>query len=262
MVHVLDRAYDNPLEAEERATLPMVGGLKLHGYQCGQIWGAALAAGAQASEVKGDGPLGEAYALDASKRTIEAYRDVNGEVNCYELTATDKDSSTLKLVTYFLLKGGTVSCLARATRFAPKALVAIDSSLSDTLETPSEGPVSCTAELARRTGMSKQHQVMAAGYAGGLGLSGEACGVLGLAVWVMGMEAQKQDEEVDLWSDSAYNERFERMVETFLKASDYKFECAEIVGRKFDSVADHSKHVCEGGCGGILEAMTEFFEKD
>jgi hypothetical protein len=40
---VLNNAFDNPLLIEEHATVPFAGGLMQHGYQCGLIWGAALA---------------------------------------------------------------------------------------------------------------------------------------------------------------------------------------------------------------------------
>jgi hypothetical protein len=48
-------------------------------------------------------------------------------------------------------------------------------------------PVSCAALLARKMGASDLHAVMAAGLAGGIGLSGGACGALGAAIWIIEM---------------------------------------------------------------------------
>ncbi len=48
LCNVLDRAFDHPLKLEEEATAPLAGGIMLHGYQCGMLWGVTLAAGAQA----------------------------------------------------------------------------------------------------------------------------------------------------------------------------------------------------------------------
>ena len=45
---VVDGSFDHPLALEEHATLPLAGGIEQMGFQCGQLWGAALAAGAQA----------------------------------------------------------------------------------------------------------------------------------------------------------------------------------------------------------------------
>jgi hypothetical protein len=45
---VVDGSFDHPLKLEEKATIPLAGGIVNQGYQCGMIWGATLAAGAQA----------------------------------------------------------------------------------------------------------------------------------------------------------------------------------------------------------------------
>ena len=44
---------------EEHAAAPLAGGIMQHGYQCGMIWGAALAAGAQAYRLYGAGAQAE-----------------------------------------------------------------------------------------------------------------------------------------------------------------------------------------------------------
>ena len=112
--------------------------------------------------------------------------------------------------------------------------------------------------LAEQMGASEKHQTMASGLAGGIGLSGEACGALGTAVWIMAMKMKAKEPELDLWKDENFGAKFEAMVETFLEASDYEFECATIVGRKFEDVGDHADHVRTGGCSNILEALQSF----
>ena len=67
--HVLNRAFDHPLKLEERAAMPFAGGIMQHGYQCGMIWGATLAAGAQAYRLFGAGPQAEAKAILAAQLT-------------------------------------------------------------------------------------------------------------------------------------------------------------------------------------------------
>jgi len=44
---LLDREFGHLQENEERATDPLAGGLLQQGHQCGMLWGAALAAGAE-----------------------------------------------------------------------------------------------------------------------------------------------------------------------------------------------------------------------
>ena len=53
LLHVLDRAFGHPRPEEERAAMPFAGGIMQHGYQCGMIPGATLAAGAQAHRLFG-----------------------------------------------------------------------------------------------------------------------------------------------------------------------------------------------------------------
>lgn len=255
MIHVLDKAYDNPLEAEEQATVPFVGGIRQHGYQCGQIWGASLAGGARMLQKLTPGSEASTRALMASQGLVDDFREISGEVNCHEITSIDKDSSNLDLVNYFLLKGGSIGCFRMASKYAPQAYESIEKSLeTDQVRIPDSQP-SCTALLAEKMDASPRHQTMVAGLAGGIGLCGEACGALGTAVWLHALETQTNNPEIDLWQDRQFGARFESLVEAFLQASDYEFECKDIVGRKFENIQDHADFLERGGCQNIIEAL-------
>ncbi len=56
LCNVLDRAFDRPLIPEENASMPFAGGIMGHGYQCGMIWGATLAAGTQVHRLHSPDP--------------------------------------------------------------------------------------------------------------------------------------------------------------------------------------------------------------
>jgi len=45
--HILDREFGQPKDREECAADLLAGGLKNTGHQCGMLWGATLAAGAE-----------------------------------------------------------------------------------------------------------------------------------------------------------------------------------------------------------------------
>ena len=45
-------------------------------------------------------------------------------------------------------------------------------------------PLSCASEVAGKMGASDEEMTMVAGFAGGIGLSGNACGALGAAIWM------------------------------------------------------------------------------
>jgi len=247
--NVLNRAFGHPMRAEEHATTPLAGGIMMHGYQCGIVWGPPLAAGAQAFRLFGPGPRAEAAALKAAQRHIAAFRTRFGEVNCMELTECNwkKNKSVLK----YFIKGGAVKCIRMAAQFSPIALREFEAALSENPEEIPGGPVSCTALLARKMGASDLEAALAAGWAGGVGLSGEACGALGTAIWFSGLIRLKKGLPKVKFIDPQAQD----IVERFLKSSDYEFECAKIVGRTFTDVADHARFVQAGGCARILEAL-------
>ena len=58
---------------EERAADSLAGGL-MRGYQCGIVWGATLAAGAQAYRLFDAGPQAETMAMRTAYRIVESFR--------------------------------------------------------------------------------------------------------------------------------------------------------------------------------------------
>jgi hypothetical protein len=248
---VLNRAYGHPMRDEERASGPLAGGLMMHGYQCGQAWGAALAAGAQACRLFGAGPHAQTKAVVAAQRATSAFRAQNKYIDCSDITQMDEKSSKMRAMSRFFLRGGPIICLRMAGRYAPLAFNEINASLSqDGINVP-PAPVSCAALLAQRMGAPECHAVMAAGLAGGIGLSGGACGALGAAIWLTGMNSlQEGAAKLTFKNPNALV-----LIDRFLKCTNYEFECSSIVGRTFESVADHASHVCQGGCAKILDTL-------
>ncbi|MFH1313627.1 MAG: C-GCAxxG-C-C family protein [Candidatus Eisenbacteria bacterium] len=248
---VVDGSFDHPLKLEEHASSPLAGGIMQHGYQCGMIWGATLAAGAQAYRLYGPGPQAEAKAIIAAQRVVKSFRTRNNSMNCVEITGIDTSSSTTQMIVYFLLKGGTIRCVRMTAGYAPVAFSEIDSALSEEhVEAPSP-PASCAAVLAQRMGVSDMHKAMAAGLAGGIGLSGGACGALGAAIWIIGMKTLKEGGKIAFKIPKAVD-----TIDRFLKCTGSKFECSEIVGRRFENIADHAGFLRDGGCSEIIGALT------
>jgi len=231
--------------------MPLAGGIMQHGYQCGYIWGATLAAGAQAYRLLGPSPQAETQAIIAAQKLVESFRARNNNINCLELTSTEWQKS-MQVVRYFI-KGGPIGCVRMAARYAPVAFNEINSALSEKhIDAPSP-PVSCTAMLAQKMGVSDMHMVMAAGFAGGIGLSGSACGALGAAIWIIGMNGSKERVgKIDFKDPRALD-----AIDRFLKYTDYEFECSEIVGRRFENIDDHAGYLRDGGCSKIIEVLAK-----
>ena len=248
LLNVLDRAFDHPLKLEESASDPLAGGIVQHGYQCGMLWGAALAAGAQAYRLYGPGPQTEAVAIIAAQRVVESFRGLYNHINCMEVT--DTKMQTKMEIFRFLIKGGPIGCLRMASRYAPVAFSEINTAFSEkNIEAPFP-PVSCAAMLAQKMGVSDMQRTMAAGFAGGIGLSGGGCGALGAAIWILGMNNPKERIVKQVPGSMVGN-----TIERFLKCTDYRFECSEIVGRKFESANDHAGYMRDGGCSKIIDVL-------
>ena len=239
------------MESEELAALPLAGGILQHGYQCGMLWGATLAAGRQAYLRISPIPQAEARAVMTARRLVESFRALNSNINCVEITDLDKSSSPMQMVMYFLLKGGIIGCCRRAANYASAALGEIESGLAEQISEVPPQPVSCASMLARKMGVSDMHAVMVAGLAGGIGLCGGGCGALGAAIWIVGLRTCQQQAGKVNYKDPKLADK----VEKFLKSTGYRFECSEIVGRRFNNLADHAAYLGEGGCAELVEVL-------
>ncbi len=251
LLHVLSREFGHPLPDEERAAQPLAAGMMQHGYQCGMIWGAALAAGAQAYRLLGAGPRAEAKAIVAARRLVECFRALNKHTDCFDMTDIDTSSTTTQMITYFVIKGGTISCSRMAARYAPAAFSEIRAALSEEGAEAPPAPVSCSALVAQKMGVSDKHAVMAAGLAGGIGLSGGACGALGAAIWITGLNGVREGAaKVSFKSPRALD-----AIDRFMKCTNYELECSAIVGRRFEGIDDHARHLRDGGCSQLLDVL-------
>jgi hypothetical protein len=216
--------------------MPFMGGIMKHGYQCGMLWGGALAAGAQAYRLLGPGPQAETKAIIAAQRLVESFRARNNEINCLEITETNLQSA-MQSLKYFVIKGGAIGCFRMIARYAPAAFNEINIALSET------------------QGASDMHTVMAAGLAGGIGLSGGACGALGAAIWIIGMNWLEEGVGSNVWRSKVFKSGAGDAIDRFLRSTDFKFECSEIVGRRFENIADHAGYLRDGGCSEIIEVL-------
>jgi hypothetical protein len=256
---VVDDSFGHPLNAEEKAANPLAGGIANLGYQCGMLWGAALAAGAQAYRLYGSGPQAEAETIVATQSLVGAFRNhTKNEINCLEISDINMQGDfEPRAILKFFIKGGPIGCFRMAANYAQDTSSQINAAFSENGVEALSLPVSCSANLARKLGASEMHATMVAGFAGGIGLSGGGCGVLGAAIWLIGMN---QPVAIDGFSYSGT--WIDEIIEKFLGSSDYEFECAEIVGRKFDSVSEHANYVCHGGCAEIIEALVDFYAEN
>ncbi|MBI2863085.1 MAG: C-GCAxxG-C-C family protein [Chloroflexi bacterium] len=249
-MRVLNRAFDHAAEFEEHAATPLAGGIAGNGYQCGMIWGAALAAGARAYRLLGTGRQAETAAVMAAQKLVASFHALNNATNCYDITGLHKSASARQMAGYFLMKGGAVRCFRMAGRYAQIAFAETQTTLSVIRVEAPPAPVSCAALLAKKMGAYDMHAVMAAGLAGGIGLSGGACGALGAAIWILETNSLKNGGKVKYRSPNALE-----AIDRLARCTKNGLVCAKIVGRKFEGIGDHAEYLGEGGCSGVIEAL-------
>lgn len=153
-----------------------------------------------------------------------------------------------KQVLKFFLKGGPIRCFSMTAGFARATRRAIDAAFADGEVAPPEPPVSCAALLARDMGADGQHALMAAGLAGGIGLSGGACGA---AVWLIELAGVTAGGASIEFNSPAPTEAINR----FVQCTACEFACANIAGRKFADVHDDASYLAAGGCARVIEAL-------
>jgi len=129
-------------------------------------------------------------------------------------------------------------------------------------------PRTCTQELWRQVWgeAGDREGVIVAGLAGGLGLSGNACGVLAAGMWALGLDfyrgrLERRDslwktllQEVGIAAELPH--RCASLRHAFLDRHGSEL-CREIMNGRFADPDDHSRFVAEGGCREVIEGMVE-----
>ncbi len=265
LMTVLDRGFGYPLEEMERAAHPLAGGLLQQGYQCGMLWGATLAAGAEAYRRYGAGPKAQAAAIGAASKLVQSFRYRTGYIRCREIIEGDLTGLFGRIK--YMLTGKAANCTRLAATWAPEALKTAEEGLNAAPDNPPPEPVSCSALLAQKMGASEMEQTTVAGLAGGTGLGGDACGALGAAIWLKTLQWYRDNpkaadgflhslkQETTGKTDS--HEESRKLVEKFLEKSGSSRLCEEITDRRFENVNEHADFLRRGGCREIIRSLTD-----
>jgi hypothetical protein len=254
---VVDASFGNPMRLEEEAAAPLAGGIVNHGFQCGMLWGATLATGAEVYRRFGSGPEAEATALMVAERQVSTFQArTQDEINCTEITEINfqEMKGFIPILKYFV-KGGKIgpgACFRLAAGYGQDVAGAIDETLpNEPVEAP-ESPVSCAAVLASKIAASEQHMVMVSGLAGGIALTGGGCGALGAAIWFAAMSGRTEGtSKIGYFDDPKYA----AVIDGFVECTDCEFECQQIVGRRFEDAGDHAAYLRDGGCAQLIETL-------
>jgi len=248
--YILNREFGHLKENEECASDPLAGGIFQQGYQCGMLWGSALAVGAESFRRHDDQGQAIAQAITATQHIIESFLNRAKSIECYDITSCDFKSK-FGLAKY-LLTGKPITCFHLADKWAPKAIQSAKEGLSHQPADLPQIPISCASEVAKKMGASNEEMVMVAGFAGGLGLSGNACGALSAAIWIKTLEKVRNQNYKYSLSDSD----IEKIIEAFNEETGYEMECCKITGLCFKTIDEHTAFIRNGGCEKLMNVLT------
>ncbi len=248
--YILNHEFGYPIETEERAADPLCGGLMQKGHQCGMLWGAALAVGAESFRRRDDRGQATGIAITATQHLMESFLNRTKSIDCLDITGCDF-SSKISIAKYFF-SGRFISCYTLAEKWAPEAIQSATEGLSHPQTDLPQLPISCASEVAKKMGASDEEMVMVAGFAGGLGLSGKACGALSAAIWMNTLAWCKKHTK------SAYsNPNATNTLKTFYGATDSKILCHKISGQRFKTIDNHTEFIKNGGCDKLINVLAQ-----
>jgi len=247
--YLLNREFGHPLDNEEQAADPLAGGILQQGYQCGMLWGASFALGAEAYRRVGDRDQAVGLAIKATRHLMASFLNKTDSLECSDIANCDW-SSKLSFAK-FMFTGKFWACYKLADKWAPEAFEAAAEGLSLSLSDLPEQPQSCTSEVVKKMRGSDEEMVMAAGLAGGIGLSGSGCGALGAAIWMNTLGRVREKKYKYAMSDPV----LEKILNAFYGVTDYEMECKEITGKQFNTIAEHTEFIKNGGCEKLINVL-------
>lgn len=248
--YILNREFGYNKPKEEQALDPLAGGIIQQGYQCGMLWGASMAVGAEALRRTKDINLATGLAIKATQYVLESFKKRAKTIECEEITKCNWSNKWS--IAKFFISGKMFGCFNLASKWAPEAIEATYESLElDQSDIP-KPCFSCSSEVLKKMGGTDEELVMVAGFAGGLGLSGSGCGALAATTWKTILELVKKDS----WKYTLNDPVTQKIINKFYQATDYKIECQEITGAKFNSVTEHSEFIKKGGCENLIQILS------
>ncbi len=249
--YILNREFGHPKELEEKALDPLAGGILQQGYQCGMLWGASMAVGAESYRRHDDIGTATAVAIRATRHLMKSFENRTKVIECEDFTKTDFKNK-LSFAKY-MFTGKFLSCYKLADKWAPEAVEAAIEGLELEGEEINLPTLSCASEVVKKMGGSDEEIVMVAGFAGGLGLRGSGCGALSATIWKTILELVRKGE----WKSSLSDPDSEKIINKFHEATNYEMECSTICGKRFATIDEHTEFIKNGGCSKLIEVLAK-----
>ncbi len=252
-IHLLNREFGYQKETEELASDPLAGGLMGKQHQCGMLWGSSLAVGAESLRRYTNRDQALAKTISATQHIMESFSKRAKSVNCGNIVVDLNNNFDIVKFILKSLPGGftNILCMNLAEKWAPEAIRTARVQLSGKSADLPQIPISCASEVAGRMGASDEEMVMVAGFAGGMGLSGNACGALAAAIWINSLAWCKENPG----KSGNANPHADEILKAFYAATDSGILCHKISGKRFNTIGDHTEFIRNGGCDNLINIL-------
>ena len=249
--YLLDREFGNLRDEEEKAIDPLAGGILQQGYQCGMLWGASMAVGAEALRKIKNPDQATGLAIVSTQHVMDSFVHRTKSIECEDITQTDFQNK--RSFAKYMLSGKFVNCFFLAGKWAPEALDAATAGLGQDMKDLPQQSLSCASEVIRKMGGSEEEMLMVAGFAGGLGLSGSGCGALAAVVWKNALMHNRKETG----KSASYDPNTDPTLKAFYEESDFEIQCDKICGQRFNSLEEHTEFVKKGGCKKLIAVLAD-----
>ncbi len=255
--HLLNHEFDNVKPELEKASDMLAGGIAQKGHQCGMLWGGSLAIGTEAFRRYGDSDLAIATTINTSKHLVDSFQRRTHCVNCRDIAKLDWENK-FQFAIYMLktiAQGFVFSpCFNLIVKWTPEAIHAANKGLSEPINY-SNPCISCSTEVVKKMGATEEESIIVAGFAGGIGLSGHACGALSAAIWYKMLIWGKNNLNK---SQSMFNNPdVKKVLKAFYIQTNSEVLCKTICNKNFITIDEHSDYIKNGGCKNIIEALAK-----
>jgi hypothetical protein len=263
---LLNRGANIEMETEEQASHGLCGGVLGQGYVCGQLLGAALATAVRAQKRFRDPEIAGAATLLATCRLADEFHSVAGALDCREIIEGSLTTMFEKIK--YVASGKPQLCRKNAVEWAPLAHKLIDKILGEfDAKTLKEEPANRAMKTMCALSFEKD-AVLAAGFVGGVGLKGNACGALTAGIFALRLRfyrerSGRRDSPVKaLLQEASFGHTSSTAATPLLDAFRGKYEtllCSKLAARTFKSIDGHSHFIAEGGCCDLINSVVQAF---
>lgn len=252
--YLLNLEFEQLREDQEYASSALAGGILEKGHQCGMLWGTSMAAGAEAYRRFSNPNQAITATIITTQDILQAFIKKNKSPNCLEITEIDFS----KPFSLFKMMFNAGDCFRMAEKWRPKAIKVVKKGLSGASNSTLPESISCAGEIAKKMGATEEESMMVAGFAGGYGLSGNACGALAAAVWMKALAWKRQNPKKKYYP----GKKADGLFKAFMKETGSKLLCHKICGRNFNTIEEHTEFIKNGGCQKIMNVLENYNHKN